>query len=95
MGKSKAGPELERLMQEAAKKPRDFEAVLIHSLGVLGTPDEAQNAAAKFKELGIEVLTAIGGTSPYGWEGQPGRLVSWMEEDEAQDLTKAELQERA
>ena len=77
-GNSQDRPGLERLIKEAGQESRGFDAVVIHSTTVLGTPEEARNAIAKFTELGIEVMTVVGGIGPYGWEGDPGRVLKWL-----------------
>ena len=70
-GESHERPALKRLIAEAAKKSREFDTVKIDNISVLGTPDEAQNAIARFRELGIEVIAMVGGDRALRLGGTP------------------------
>jgi hypothetical protein len=93
-GESHERPALKRLIAEAAKKSREFDTVKIDNISVLGTPDEAQNAIARFRELGIEVIAMVGGTGPYGWEGPPSRTMKWLAEHPCHAQNRHEKEDR-
>ena len=94
MGRSTDRPELEKLIQEAGKKPKPFDMVITYSMDVFGTPEEAQNTVARFRELGVEVSTVAGGIGPYGWEGSPGRIVQWLSKNQPPGMTEQERDDR-
>ena len=93
-GESHERPALKRLISEAAKKSRNFNTVIIDNINVLGTPDEAQNVIARFGELGIEVITMVGGTGPHGWEGPPSRTMKWLAEHPCHVQNRHEKEDR-
>ena len=55
-------PELRKLMKSAREKPRRFDAVVVSSMTVLGTPGQAKTIIEELNILGIEVITIDGST---------------------------------
>ena len=55
-------PELQKIMKDAKKKPRQFDVLVVATMIVLGTPSQAQTVINELAEFGIEVKAADGST---------------------------------
>ena len=55
-------PELQKIMKDAKKKPRQFDVLVVAKMTVLGTPSQAQTVINELAEFGIEVKAADGST---------------------------------
>ena len=55
--------QLQELIHKAGRNPRPFDAVVVPSMPVLGTPSQAKAVVEELKELGVQVMTVDGFTA--------------------------------
>ena len=55
IGRHGEQPELEKLLQAAARKPRPFEVVIVYSPEILGTQEDVEITRARLAEHGVKL----------------------------------------